>query len=262
MSIFKEPTIKDYSIVDPVQSSLDKDVVMGDKVNPKLRKEIYRALNVISKKMHIQFEKVWIIGSSLTFQWQPSSDIDVTIFIEKRNPEELTELNKQLATDYNEKLFYKEHPINFHFATGRYFKFKADAIYDLNSDKWIKKPEAISEKDLEEMIERCSSIKEFNEILEEYSEFKKLLESFDGSKKALDEILAKAFKVSALFQNIRNIRREDFKKRVDKNLPSANWRPSNIVFKLLEQYGLGNLVEEVSNFLLSRFKDQANGDGE
>ena len=55
-----------------------------------------------------------------------------------------------------------------------------------------------------------------------------------------------------IFHKIKDIRREDFKKRDKEGLPSANFRCSNIIFKLLEQYGLNDLAKQISIFLNSR----------
>jgi predicted nuclease with TOPRIM domain len=154
---------------------------------------------------------------------------------------------------FNEKIFIKKHPINFHFVTGRYNRFKADAIYDIKLDKWVKKPESIEEDDIENLIESCQSVKEFNEILEEYINLKKLLESYTGDQEQLEEIFKQTFKVNNLFEKIRDIRREEFKKRKDPKLPSANFRCSNIIYKLLERYGLEDLAQELTKFVQRGF---------
>ena len=249
------PKTQEYSVVDPIQSNLDRDIIVNDKLKTELKHNLIKAIEIVSKKMHLKMDKIWVIGSSLTFQWKPESDIDITIFLEHKSPEELTELNKDVASHFNEKLYFKEHPVNFHFVTGRYFKFKADAIYDLMADKWIKRPEAMTEEELKELISSATSTKEFKDILQEYTELKNILKSYNGSEDELHEILNQSFKVNKLFNDIKDIRRKDFTKGVDKDLPSANYRKSNVVFKLLEQYGLHNLAEEVSHFLQSGLKN-------
>jgi predicted nucleotidyltransferase len=245
-----------YSIVDPVQPNLDSDIIIGDKLNNELRKKIISAIEIISNKTDLDIVKIWIIGSSLDYQYvKNESDIDITIFIERKTPEELIELNKAAADHLNEKLYHKGHPINFHFVKGRYLKFKADAIYDLLSDKWIKKPKAKNEDDIEDIIKSCSSLKEFNEVLEEYMELKNMLEGYSGNQEELEEIISQTVKVSILFDKIRDERRKDFNKKPDPNLPSANYRCSNIIYKLLEHYGLGDIVKEVTGFLESRLEN-------
>lgn len=187
MSIFMRPNTVEYSIVDPIQSSLDEDVVYKDRVRPEILDQAKDVVERIAQKYDIDINKIWIIGSSLTYQWTPESDIDVTIFIEKMSPEELTELNKDIAAEFNEKHYVAQHPLNFHVVSGKYYKFKSDAIYDVETDKWVKKPEALSEDDVEELIKGCSSLDEFTEILEEYTKLRNYLESYRGKKEELHE---------------------------------------------------------------------------
>lgn len=134
-------------------------------------------------------------------------------------------------------------------------KYKSDAIYDLINENWIKKPEILSEDDVEEIIRNCSSLDEFNTILEEYTNLKNLLENFEGDSSQITEILKQTVKVSKMFNELKDIRRKDFEKKPDPNLPSANFRCSNIIFKLLEQYGLGDIVNDVSEFISFRLKN-------
>jgi predicted nucleotidyltransferase len=254
MSIFMPPKTKEYSVVDPIKSTLDKELIENNKLKKDVRIKILNAVGKISSNLDIKVERIYLVGSSLTHQYTKKSDLDVTIFV-KKSKEELHDLNKTAEEHYNEKIYINEHPINFHFNSGIYYKFKADAIYDLKNDKWIKKPEAMSEDDVEEIIRGCQNVKEFNEILSEYTELKKMLEAYSGEAESLEEILAQAFKVSNLFHKIKDIRREDFKKRDTEGLPSANYRCSNIIYKLLEQYGLDDLAKQISVFLNSRLKN-------
>ncbi len=253
MSLFMRPKTQEYSIVDPVQPELNDDIIENDVIKSKIKNLILDSVKTIEKHLKLNVQKVWILGSSLTYQHTPESDIDVTLFIDNYDSEELKDLNKLTNDLFNEKIFIKKHPINFHFVTGRYNRFKADAIYDIKLDKWVKKPESIEEDDIENLIESCQSVKEFNEILEEYINLKKLLESYTGDQEQLEEIFKQTFKVNNLFEKIRDIRREEFKKRKDPKLPSANFRCSNIIYKLLERYGLEDLAQELTKFVQRGF---------
>jgi predicted nucleotidyltransferase len=95
----------------------------------------------VANSLNVKVDRIWLIGSSLTYQWTPESDLDVTLFVSK-SKDECKELNKLSAKHFNEKIFIKKHPVNFYFDPGRFLKFKSDAIYDLEHDKWIKKPES------------------------------------------------------------------------------------------------------------------------
>lgn len=256
MSIFMKPKTKEYSVIDPIKSGFDKAIIQNDKILPEVREKILTATHTISKKLGYEIDKIWILGSTLTHQWKKDSDLDVTIFLkDKLDKEKYKELNKIAADDFNEKIFIKEHPVNFYFSPQRFLKFKADAIYDLQNEKWIKKSEALSEDDIEDLIRGCSSLEEFNDIFEKYTELRNMLEMFSGDKDELTEIIKQALKVSNLFNKIKDIRREEFNKKPDPNLPSANYRCSNIIFKLLESYGLADIAENISEFVSSRLKN-------
>lgn len=254
MSIFIAPHAKEYSVVDPIQPALDEDIIVNDSLSEKLLNKIKNATEIIENEFDLNIDKVWIVGSSLTYQWTPQSDLDVTLFISKDHENKLKDLNKILHNKFNEKLFEGNHPINFHFFAGSYYKFKADAIFDVMNDKWIKKPEAVSEDEIEDLIRNCASLKEFQDILTEYNKLKNLLEKYSGKPNQLQEILEQTFYVSNLYNDIRNVRREEFKKKPTKDLPSANYRCSNIIFKLLEQYGLGDLAKQISDFFELRLE--------
>lgn len=249
------PKTQNYSIVDPIKSALDETVIQNDRLNPKLRDKITQAASKIENSLGVSIKKIWLIGSSLTYQWTPESDIDINLSIDEKDSDRLKILNKTLAEEFNELIFLGKHPINFHFTGGRYLKFKADAIYDVQSDKWIKKPQALSDDDIEDLIKNCSSLKEFSDILKEYIKLQKMLENYKGERSELNKILEQAFIVNNIFNEIRNIRREEFKKKPEKGLHSANERCSNVIYKLLEQYGLGDLSEEITDFVTLRLKN-------
>jgi predicted nucleotidyltransferase len=250
MSLFL-PHTQEYSVVDPIRSTLDKNIIKNDKIDSNIREKILIQADQIEKYFKKKIQKIYVIGSSLTYQHTPECDIDITLLINV-DKDKLKTLNQEVKEKFNEKIFVKKHPINFHFISGRLYKFKTDAIYDLKADKWLKKPEALSEHEVEEIIKECQGVKEFNEILQEYSKLKHLLKNYEANSKSLEGIFDQAFKVNYLFEKIRDIRREEFNKRKDPNIPSANFRCSNIIYKMLEQYGLNNLANQITKFVQSR----------
>lgn len=254
MPKFAPHNTEQYSVIDPIKPNLDQDIIIDDKLSPAVRAKLLKAVNFISDKIGLELNNVWLIGSSISYQWTDESDLDITLLLkDKKTPEELKEINKSINESYNSKLFIGKHPVNFHARGNYYSKFNADSIYDLMDDRWIKKPEVLDEKEVMEIIQQCSSAKEFNEILREYGELNSLLRAYDGTNTV--DIITKALKVSYLFNKIKDQRREDFKKRPDKGIPSANFRCSNIIFKLLESYGLDSLAVQVATILDSRLKN-------
>lgn len=246
--IFAESNVQEYSIIDPIQPSLDKELIVNGKINPEVKQKIMKVIS----KLSIDVKNVWIIGSSLTHQWTPESDIDVTLFVDHKYKKNLKDLNTKLSDATHEKVFFQKHPINFHCFVGSYNEFKADAIYDLLRDKWIKRNDPMTQSDLDELIKGCSNSDEFRKVIEEYTDLVDLLDQFDGSKEQFIDIMEKTMWVSNLFNEIRDKRREDFDKHKTKGIPSANYRCSNVIFKLLEQYGLADLATQVADAVQSR----------
>jgi len=253
MPIFAQ--VKQFSVIDPIQEDLDPNLIKDDKILPEIRSKIISEVNRIAEELDIIVKKVWIVGSSISYQYTNDSDIDINIFIESKTPEEMVNLNTILNSEYNDKIFVDEHPVNFFLNTGRFYKFRSDAIYDLVGNKWVKKPEALEEEDVKEIIANCSSLDEFTDILEKYTELKKMLKQFNGDEESLLKIIKKSMRLSNLFNKVVDKRREDYKKRPDKKLPSAGFRCSNIIFKLLKQHGLSDLAEDLVQIIKSGLKD-------
>ena len=241
-----------YSIIDPPKSHFDDKVISENKINANLKTTIFNAVHLIQKQIKPKIRKVWIIGSSLTYQWKPESDIDVTLFVDDLSDEGLITLNKFSSENYNEKIYIDRHPINFHFITGEYDHYRADAIYNLSEDKWIKKPRKSNYEDIEKLIHVSANSSEFKSALENYLELQKMIDKYNGSQEALKDIIQKAFEVNNLYEKIRDARREDFKSMTGKeNKPSANYNKSNVIFKLLEKEGLDSLESQISELVFS-----------
>lgn len=249
MPIFRPSSTVEYSIIDPVRSSLDDDIISGDEVSPNILNKILEAVEQIKQHYSIEIDKVWWIGSSLTYQYQEDSDIDITLFVSNEYKEHLKELNSNIYELFDDKMYIKKHPVHFYFSTGAYSQHKADAIYDVTHNKWIKKPKQVDESEIAEIISHCSDFKEFNEIMKLYVELQSMLEHYNGSRGQLEGIIDQTVDVLVLFEKIRQMRRDDFSKKPNKSLPSANYECSNIVYKLLERFGLQSLSETVSSVL-------------
>jgi len=241
-----------YSIIDPPKSHFDEKVISKNKINSSLKTTIFNAVHLIQKQVKPKIKKVWIIGSSLTYQWTPESDIDVTLFVDNISDEGLITLNKFSSEHYNEKIYIDRHPINFHFITGEYDHYRADAIYNLSSDEWIKRPRKSNYEDIEKLIHISANSAEFQSALENYLELQKMIDKYDGSQESLKDIIEKAFEVNTLYEKIKDARREDFKSMTGKeNQPSANYNKSNVIFKILEKQGLDSLESQISELVFS-----------
>ena len=67
MPIFAQ--VKEFSIIDPIQEELDKELISDGKVIAEVRSKILSEVNKIAEKFDVVIKKVWIVGSSISYQY-------------------------------------------------------------------------------------------------------------------------------------------------------------------------------------------------
>ena len=127
------------SILDPINKELNSDMFDGDKIKSKVKVEIVSKFKTWFVRMGYNFDlvkKVVVIGSSIGYQYDKSSDIDVNI-VTNLKQSIVDKLFKLLPNGTNLK--GTKQPINFYLTTDDSNIKKADNAYDLGKNKWIKK---------------------------------------------------------------------------------------------------------------------------
>ena len=152
------------SILDPKMKTLDP-MIFDDvsKKYPKIRKEIVNQILVYAQQFSQvgPIMKIYIIGSILTKHYTPNSDIDVTILMpnETAFTDEISGIIKSLN---GKPAIGTGHPINFYVDTiGGFNEDRADNIYDILTDTWIKTTENYdvdAEEFMNEFIDKVSKL--------------------------------------------------------------------------------------------------------
>lgn len=111
-----------------------------EKLLPEVKKEITTRFNNWKNKTwpDIKIKNWYLLGSITTYQYNSTSDLDVNIMIEEVPKEKLSDMTKLLPNGNT----YRKHPINYYISFSTDNIDKSLTLYDIESDKWIKKPSA------------------------------------------------------------------------------------------------------------------------
>lgn len=200
-----------------------------------------------------------IVGSIASFNWTPTSDIDVTLVVD--TPQQVEKLKEKLRGINGELLLNTQHPVNF-FVTDRFDPANADAIYDIASATWIKGP-------VDVFIDAADFLGRFREsavksdatraeLTRDLIDFDILTRMNGTKRKELDGLIAAkiaeiADDVTVLvreFESIKGFRKLAFATPPTKpsevsKFVSKNLMPANVIFKLFERFHFVGLVKEL-----------------
>lgn len=254
------------SIIDPPQKKLSSDIWdKNEKIKNDVKKQIINILNKWKKDLKIPddfIKNIYLVGSICGYQYTDESDLDITLYTKKTSEERIKRLAKILP---NGTLLYgTKHPINF-YITDDFDPQIREYIYNISSDKWIKKPQKIEYKSLyKDGLEQAISwakkisldIDEFNRDWMEYKIFNDFLGTNEIEidqnyiKKYIEikkhEIKADYDNILITYHTIKKFRNEAYQKNdsafdsqiINKeNLPDANYSINNIIYKILEKFG-------------------------
>lgn len=271
-SFFKE------SILDYARPGLDPQVFTTTGNGPPVLNsgiKVQIEKDVTEIKRYLPTKRILIIGSILTKNYTKSSDIDVTVEVHKEDLDldygglgaekiiqMLKQLNGKLATGTT-------HPINY-FITTDFDDDNADAIYDFETDKWIKEP-------IPRELNIDNYIKTFNDLVSSVDlitgklrrdaiDYNELKEMDDYSIVNLHSIMSK--KLYEINKNIETL--VSFKKEIkDKRkaafsrpmepeeiikYASKNRLPENVIYKLFQKYYYFDLINRLDEIIKNRDK--------
>ena len=132
------------SILDPIQENLSPNVWTKEgKLKPSVKTHIVKRLETwLRTKTAKKLKKLYLLGSITGFQYTSNSDIDVNFIIDLENKEQLKEIIGPMMTELNGKMLPgTQHPINYFGSIEFKDDWKGQALYDMNRDVWIKKPQ-------------------------------------------------------------------------------------------------------------------------
>ena len=241
----------------------DEADTSNTKIKPSVKKLIDDQLKDFEKEYTIL--KVGLIGSILTKRYRNDADLDINVLFDvpkEKQEEERVRLSKQFLSVSNpDNIQGKEipgtkHPINFYFLTSKETyddqEKKADAVFDIENNKFIKRPDefvfdpSLYVKEFEKKVQELDVIKgELKRDIIDYDELKELnpndvLELQDKINDKLEEIENDIEDVIKVGDTVDAERRAAFDTDMSpdeiKQFGIKNRLPKNVVYKLLEKY--------------------------
>ena len=256
------------SIIDIPRSTYAPGVFDNeDTSNPKIKQSV---IGMIEKQME-DFEKeypilkVSLIGSILTHRYRNDADLDINVLFdvpEEKQEDERLRLSKQFLSSKNPdniqgKLIPgTKHPVNYYIITDKKTyddqNEKADAVFDIKTNKFIKRPEDFKFdinlylKDFQKKVDEIDLVK--GELKRDIIDYDELSELKPGEIKDLEKrVKGKLSEIQTDLQDLMDIgdtldaeRRAAFDRDMTpdeiKTYSIKNRLPKNVVYKMLEKY--------------------------
>jgi hypothetical protein len=252
-----------------------------DTEEPRLKKEITNQIlaGIESFTDIAPVKKYFALGSILTKKYKEDTDIDVNVFFDIA-PNQRTKIHEKLKKR-SEKVNGKfavgtKHPINY-FVIVNEKDFvssatRADGVYDLKNNKFIKKDDnkdAIDllkyREELEVYFKKIDSMrgelkrsvidyKEIRELSEkDIKNYNKLLRKFiqnieDDVNDLIDFYENKTEERKLLFKkNYEDLSKKE--KQIYDKYKSFNYLPKNVVYKSLEKYGYFDFIDQLKEIV-------------
>ena len=206
-----------------------------------------------------------LIGSILTKRYRNDADLDINVLFdvpEEKREEERLRLSKQfLASSNPDNIQGKlipgtKHPVNYYFITDKKTyddqNAKADAVYSIKGQKFIKRPEEFDFnpnlylKDFQKQVDKIDMLK--GELKRDIIDYDELTELKPGEIKDLEKRISnKLGEIEKDIQDLTDIgtevdaeRRAAFDRDMTpdeiKTYSIKNRLPKNVVYKMLEKY--------------------------
>src|SRR6056300_1232334 len=262
MKTFKE------SIIDIPRKTYAKAVfddadTNNPKIKPSVKALIDKQIEMFEKEYPVV--KVGLIGSILTKRYRADADLDLNVLFDvptEKREEERTRLSKKyLSATSPDSIQGKnipgtKHPINYYFITDMKTyndqEKKADAVFDIEDNKFIKRPEdftfdkSMYIKDFEKKVQEIDVVK--GELKRDIIDYRELEELSPDDILNLQELINE--KLEEIEDSIRDIikigdgvdadRRAAFDKDMSpdeiRKYGIKNRLPKNVVYKMLEKY--------------------------
>ena len=262
MKTFKE------SIIDIPRRTYAKGVFdEADTNNPKIKASVKALIDKQIEMFEEEYPvvKIGLIGSILTKRYREDADLDINVLfdvpIEKREEERTRLSQKYLSAKNPDNIQGKlipgtKHPINYYFITDMKTyndqEKKADAVFDIEDNKFIKRPEdftfdkSMYMRDFERKVQEIDVVKgELKRDIIDYRELEGLtsddvLNLQELINEKLDEIEDSIRDIIKIGDGVDADRRAAFDKDMSpdeiRQYGIKNRLPKNVVYKMLEKY--------------------------
>ena len=239
----------------------------ADTSDPKIKASVKKLVDAQIKEFAKEYPviKIGLVGSILTKRYRNDADLDFNVLFDvpkEKQEEERIRLSKQFLSASNPdniqgKLIPgTKHPINYYLMTDNETyqdqEDKADAVFDINTNKFIKRPEDYTFdmnlylKDFQKKVDEIDVVKgELKRDIVDYDELKEL--KAGDIKNLQDKVNGKLKEIEKDIQDVIKIgdtvdveRRAAFDTDMSpdeiKKYSIKNRLPKNVVYKMLEKY--------------------------
>ena len=239
----------------------------ADTNNPKIKDSVKSLIDKQIEEFETEYPvvKIGLIGSILTKRYREDADLDINVLFDvpkdKREDERLRLSQKYLSAKNPNNIQGKlipgtKHPINFYFITDMKTyndqEKKADAVFDIEDNKFIKRPEEFTfdpsmyVKDFERKVQEIDVVKgELKRDIIDYRELEGLtnddvLNLQDKINTKLDEIEDSIRDIIKIGDGVDAERRAAFDKDMSpdeiRQYGIKNRLPKAVIYKMLEKY--------------------------
>ena len=239
----------------------------ADTRDPKIKSSVKQLIDNQIKEFESEYPvlKVSLIGSILTKRYRNDADLDLNVLFdvpeEKQEAERLRLSQKYLSAKNPNNIQGKlipgtKHPINYYFITDQTTyddqNKKADAVFDIETNEFIKRPEdfvfdpSLYVKEFERKVQELDVVKgELKRDIIDYKELKELtpddvLNLQEKIKDKLEEIEDSLKDIIKIGDGVDAERRAAFDKDMSpdeiRQYGIKNRLPKNVIYKMLEKY--------------------------
>jgi hypothetical protein len=239
----------------------------ADTNNPKIKANVKALIDKQIEEFETEYPvvKTGLIGSILTKRYRDDADLDINVLfdvpVEKREEERLRLSKKYLSANNPDNIQGKlipgtKHPINFYFITDMKTyndqEKKADAVFDIEDNKFIKRPDdftfdpSLYIKDFENKVKEIDVVKgELKRDIIDYRELEGLtaddvLNLQDKINDKLEEIEDSIKDIIKIGDTVDAERRAAFDRDMSpdeiRKYGIKNRLPKAVIYKMLEKY--------------------------
>ena len=251
-----------------------------DTDNPKIKDSVLRMISKQFEEFETEYPiiKYSLIGSILTKRYRNDADLDINVLFnipeDKREEERLRLSKKYLSAASPDSIQGKlipgtKHPVNYYFITDEETyddqNLKADAVFDIKGQRFIKRPEDFEfnpnlyMKQFQKQVDKIDIHK--GELKRDIIDYDELMELKPGEIKDLEKRTKnKLSEIEHHIEKLKNIgtevdaeRRAAFDRDMTpdeiKTYSIKNRLPANVIYKMLEKYHYLILLKKCKKIL-------------
>ena len=251
-----------------------------DTDNPKIKDSVLRMISKQFEEFETEYPiiKYSLIGSILTKRYRNDADLDINVLFnipkDKREEERLRLSKKYLSAASPDSIQGKlipgtKHPVNYYFITDEETyddqNLKADAVFDIKGQRFIKRPEDFEfnpnlyMKQFQKQVDKIDIHK--GELKRDIIDYDELMELKPGEIKDLEKRTQnKLSEIEHHIEKLKNIGTDlDTKRRAAfdrdmtpdeiKTYSIKNRLPANVIYKMLEKYHYLILLKKCKKIL-------------